>query len=163
MSSLLKSSKYASVPIAQAIYPHPLRLFFLFRLRWKLQITSYISNKEDPEPTLIILRRTHGTFRNLVPPAPYGPGVMGNSALVHSRKKRLQQAEREQKYLIPPKMLPCYRCLRVLGRLAFDKFETYMPDWRISVYDTGSCAEERVKSLGCTNAHTRRYSRCCNA
>lgn len=113
----------------------------------QLHIISYIPNKEDPEPTLIILRRTHRTFRDIIPPAPYGALGPFNSTLWEARKGRLLQAEHKYPDLIPRKMLPCYRCLCVLDHLDFDLFEEGLPGGR-------------TKPLGDMKALTRFCSWC---
>ena len=163
MSWLLKFMKAClptPLPQNQKSGPTPIAPLLALPTELKMQIISYISDEEDPEPTLIILRYTHRIFRNLVPPAPYGPRVPSNSKLREVRKKRLLQAERRYPYLFPSKMLPCYRCLCVLHRSAFDAYEIYLPNWRVSDHDMGCYPGELSKSLGCKNAHTRRCSRC---
>lgn len=151
MSSLLEFIKARLPnphPQNQKSGPKPLAPLLALPNELKLQIISYIPDKEDPEPTLIILRHTHRIFRDIIPPRPYGPPVPFNSTLREARKKRLLQAEHKYPQLIPRKMLPCYRCLYVLDRLEFDLFEGGMP------------GGGRLKSLGYRKAHTRFCSRC---
>ncbi len=96
----------------------------------QLQIISYFSNTEnpvDPEPTLIILRRTHRIFRDIIPSAPYGPPVLNVLDLRSSRYNKLLLAEHKYPYLFPRKMLPCYGCQRVLNRSAFKEWDNLSP------------------------------------
>ena len=125
-----------------------------------LHIISYIFDKEDQEPTLIILRHTHRIFRQLVPSVPYGPHSPYNSTLRDVRQRRFLRAERKYPYLIPPRMLPCYKCLRVRDRLEFDRFDHLSTDGMLSMYGVGLFGGGRTKSLGCGNAQTRYCSRC---
>lgn len=102
----------------------PTRLPPLLRLpnELKLHIFSYFSEAEDFEPTLIILRRTHRAFRDIIPPIPYGPPRRGDLACTKSREQKLLVAENRANrhlYLIPPNMFPCYWCLLVLDSSAF--------------------------------------------
>lgn len=117
----------------------------------KLHIISYLHDKEDPEPTLIILPRTHHIFRQLTPFAPYRFRVLSrwDPTLRESKKKKLLQAERKYPYLFPPKTLPCYRCLCVMKRSNFDQY-------------VHAQSRNRQQLLGCEDAHTRICHSCCS-
>ena len=145
---LIKARLPTPLPQDEKSGPKPLAPLQALPTELKLQIISYIPDKEDPEPTLIILRRTHRTFRDIIRPAPYGPPVPFNTTLREARKNRLLQAEHKYPHLIPRNMLPCYRCLCVLDHLKFDLLEGEMP------------GGGRTKFLGYREAHTRFCSRC---
>lgn len=98
----------ATQPLPQApMTTTPLPPLLALPLELKLQILSYLPTKGvyNDDVSLIVLRRTHRLFRNIIPRAPY------NGAPYKSKFKR---AERQHLYLIPPMTYPCYYCRRVL-------------------------------------------------
>ncbi len=79
-------------------------------LELKLQIFSYLSG------SLIILRRTHSSFRHIIP---------RNRITSSPRRIRTAQlvfAEDNHSYLFPPDHYPCYVCFRALPGSQFDSF-----------------------------------------
>lgn len=148
------------LPQDQKSGPTPIAPLLALPNELKLHIVSYMFDKEDEEPTLIILRHTHRIFRQLIPSVPYGPRSPYNSTLRDVRQRRFLQAERKYPYLIPPGMLPCYQCLRVRDRLEFDRFDYLSTDWILSMYGVALFGGGRSKSLGCGNAQKRYCSRC---
>ena len=84
-----------------------------------LEIKLHIFSLFDlTEPTLIILRRTHRSFYNIIPRAPYAKGEERLEC------HRFLTAEQRYPYLFPPSMLPCYRCLQVLEDSNFSTYDT---------------------------------------
>ncbi len=90
----------------------------------KLHILSYLSVKkpfvshQQDILSLIILRRTHRSFREIIPHAPYA------SECQTLRWFQLHAAEKNHPYPIPPNHYPCYRCFRLIESSGFDKYGT---------------------------------------
>ncbi len=79
----------------------------------KLQIFSYLKN--DSQPSLMLLRRTHSTFRQIIS-AQDCVGVDNNLT-----KTRMLVAEQDYPFLFAPNQYPCYVCLKVIDQSGFDK------------------------------------------
>ena len=120
-------------------------------LELKLQILSYLSvddPDDDDDVSLIILRRTHRSFRNIIPHAPYTSKDRTHNGL------QLEQAEFEHPYLIPPLNYPCYQCLRVMEVSAFGRSDVRM-HWYSSVLDLGV-----ITPIGSSWSNDRKCNAC---
>ena len=86
-------------------------------LELKLLIISYLSDDEDGHSifTMMILRRTHPAFRDIVP---RDHRFASNSNTL--KRTLLYLAETKFPYLIPLSHYPCYGCRKVLHRSHFD-------------------------------------------
>lgn len=80
----------------------------------KLQIFSYLKN--DLQPSLMLLRRTHSTSRQMIS-AQDCVGVDNKTT-----KIRMFAAEQNYGFLFTPTQYPCYNCLKVIDRSGFDQY-----------------------------------------
>ena len=93
----------------------------------KLHILSYLSVKKpflSPGQnilSLMILRRTHRSFREIIPHAPYASVVRPSKLFL------LLEAEINHPYLFPPNHYPCYGCLWLIEGSGFGRCDT--PAW----------------------------------
>ena len=88
-------------------------------LELKLHILSYLHLDDDDyaDLSLIILRHTHRSFRNIIPHAPYASKDKTHNEF------QLDRAERQYPYLIPPMTYPCYGCLGIVECSGFGRHD----------------------------------------
>ena len=143
----------AELPILHATPTAILPPLLTLPTEMKLHIISYLLDTEDFgdfDPSLIILRRTHSTFRAIIPSTPYGPPVLDDLMLRYAREKRLLQAERHHPYLIPPNKFPCYGCQLVLDSSTFGNFNLLSSDSGLG--DSEVFTGGRILPLGAVQA-----------
>ncbi len=111
----------------------------------KQLIFDYLSEDEDLELSLTILRRTHSILRNVIPRqnlSPISPSVCLDKSLhgdplrtrfdrhceytrtMHARLKQLHMCERKHPYLFAAHHYPCYSCGQVLEENRFKDYES---------------------------------------
>ena len=93
----------AQTPL-QAIPAAPLSPILALPLELQLEMVPYLSDKHHP--SLAILRRTHPTFRYIVPRDQF------TSQSRSSKNAQLLTAEDDYSYLFPPDHFPCYLCCK---------------------------------------------------
>ncbi|MCJ1456301.1 hypothetical protein MMC28_006661 [Mycoblastus sanguinarius] len=108
-----KSSSQASLP--------PL---LMLPLELKLQIFSYL---RGPEPTLIILRRTHPSFRNIIPKYEVRAKLSKVDYRDHLLAADQLTSDPKQPKLFLQNQFPCFACLSVLPSTKFSDRNTYGP------------------------------------
>lgn len=115
-------------------------------LNW--HIFSYFSVDDHADLSLMILRRTHRSFRDIIPHAPYG------SKAGYRRRCQLVRAEHQHPYLIPPMACPCYSCEQIVDGSGFGRGDV-LPFWY-------SCegALGVVVPLGSQRARVRKCNAC---
>lgn len=77
----------------------------------KLHIFSYL---EGPEPTLIILRRTHSHFRSVIPKVSLRATLSETDYRDHLIAAEKYANGDGRLSLFPPKKLVCFRCFHIL-------------------------------------------------
>lgn len=117
-------------------------------LELKLHIFSYLSAEYEADLSLIILRRTHRYFRDIIPHVPYA------SKDKVRKEHQLLTAERQHSYLIPPMTYPCYGCLRIVKGSGFGRCG--IPPFSYSI----DSAPEVVMPLGYPKACFRTCNAC---
>ena len=96
----------------------------------KLQVISYLGH--DSSPNLACLRRTHRSFRNIIPKSDLRP-----KSPPFLLKSQLLDTELNHPYLLPVHHYPCYRCNEVLPA---DDFYPWMLELNVV---GGECASKR--------------------
>lgn len=120
----------------------------------KSQILSYL--KKDFKPSLMLLRRTHSTFRRII----LAEDCIGTNN--RTKRRRMLAAEHKYRFLFAPNHYPCYgSCLKVLEGTEFDEYP--FENFRFSAVWAGVGAKARP--LGAIRAFERRcdYCRICES
>lgn len=106
----------------------------------KLQILSYFEN--EFQPTLMLLRRTHSTFRPIIS----AQVCIGANQRIKAR--RMLAAEHVYPFLFAPNHYPCYgRCLAVLKALNLIDIHLRSSDYRLCGWDSGPKNGRWVQSV----------------
>lgn len=145
----------------------PLPPLLALPLELKQQIFADISEFEDGELWLTILRRTHPMLRYLIPRktiAPVTPYSRNNMSIrlqyyrtLEIRKDRFLFAEVNHPYLFPPDFYPCSSCGEVLSGSHFEPYRPryvseglkntrHIPLGSVAAHDLGSPDQRLCKS-----------------
>lgn len=130
--------------------PRPRPPLLALPVELQLEVFSYLSDTNAS--SLITLRRTHSSFRPLIPLGHF------TSLPPVSQRAQLLIAEDHHAYLFPPDGFPCYGCRRVLPGSTFDVFYT--------MYAQGCTWSRRMEgcvSRGGIRKGTRRCRECLSA
>ena len=117
----------------------PLAPLLALPLELKQLIFNYLSDDEDLELSLTILRRTHPILRNVIPRQNLSPNrrlktIHGEGfhcwliRVKYGRRRQLLMCEQEHPYLFAANFYPCYCCSQVLEE---NRFKGYKSKYRL--------------------------------
>lgn len=115
----------------------------------KLQIFSYLD--DDSQPSLMLLRRTHSTFRHIIS----AKDCIGLDSKI--KRKRMLVAEHKYPFLFARDHSPCYgSCLDVLEGSQFDNY----PYEKLQSTGLWLGVGARARPLGASRAFERKCDNC---